>query len=142
MYKYLESFEEARKVVLPCLYLPPDTVLPQNAGAPSMRDATIESKKLARRKLLRVSSLTLPGVERAVAKACRFLGVPRPSVHAFVSPETGRQAYCIMQNDEPVIVFSSALIELMNEDELACIAGHEIGHFLLPEAHLLEPLLR
>jgi len=103
-----------------------------------MRDATVESKKLARKKLLRVSSLTLPGVELAVTKACRFLRVPRQSVHAFVSPEIGRQALCLRQNDEPVIVFGSALIELMNEDELACVAGHEIGHFLLPEAHLLS----
>ena len=138
MYKYLESFEEARKVVLPCLYLPPGTELPKNNGTHTISDATTESKKLARKKLLRVSSLTLPGVERAVVKACRFLRVPRPSVHAFVSPETGRNAYCLTQNDEPVIIFGSALIELMNEDELACIAGHEIGHFLLPEAHLLS----
>jgi len=137
MYIYLESFKEAREVVLPCLYLPPGTELPKNVGAPSRRDATVESKKLARKKLLRVSSLTLPGVERAVAKACRFLRVPRPSVHAFVSPEAGRNAYCLVQNDEPIIIFESAMVELMNEDELACIAGHEIGHFLLPEAHLL-----
>jgi len=137
MYKYLESFKEAREVVLPCLYLPPGTELPKNNGSRTKSDATSESKKLARKKL-RVSALTLPGVERAVAKACRFLRVPRPSVHAFVSPEAGRNAYCIMQNDEPVIVFGSALIELMNEDELASIAGHEIGHFLLPEAHLLS----
>jgi len=137
MYQYLESLKEAREVVLPCLYLPPGTELPKNVGAPSRRDATVESKKLARKKLLRVSSLTLPGVERAVAKACRFLRVPRPSVHAFVSPEAGRNAYCLVQNDEPIIIFESAMVELMNEDELACIAGHEIGHFLLPEAHLL-----
>jgi len=137
MYKYLESFKEAREVVLPCLYLPPDTVLPQNDGSPSRSDASLQSKKLARTKL-RVSALTLPGVERAVAKACRFLRVPRPSVHAFVSPEAGRNAYCITENDEPVIVFGSALIELMDEDELASVAGHEIGHFLLPEAHLLR----
>jgi hypothetical protein len=42
-----------------------------------------------------------------------------------------------MQNDEPVIIFGSALIELMDEDELSFIAGHEIGHFLLPESHQL-----
>lgn len=137
MYKYLETFAEARKVVLPCLYLPPGTELPKNQSAHSKSDATVESKKMARKKL-RVSGLTLPGVERAVAKACRFLRIARPSVHAFVSPEAGRNAYCVIQNDEPFIVFGSALIELMDEDELACIAGHEIGHFLLPEANFLS----
>ncbi len=137
MHKYLQAFEEARKVVLPCLFLPPGTELPRNSEARVTKDGSAESRRQSRMKL-RVSGLTLPGVERAVVKACRFLRVPRQSVHAFVSPEVGRNAKCLIQADEPVIVFGSALIELMNEDELSYIAGHEIGHFLLPEAHLLS----
>jgi len=43
----------------------------------------------------------------------------------------------MMSSDEPMIIFGSALIELMDETELACIAGHEIGHFLLPESFFL-----
>jgi hypothetical protein len=137
MYNYLESFKAARDVVLPCLYLPAGTELPKTNTIPRKSIASAESKKLARKRL-RVSALTLPGVESAVSKACKFLRVARSSVHAFVSPEAGRNAYCMIQNDEPVIVFGSALIEFMDENELACIAGHEIGHFLLPEAHLLS----
>lgn len=134
MSDYLRQFQEARRIVLPCLYLPPGTEFPRNAQF-KPRDADREVKRQARKKL-RVSSFTLPGVERAIAKACHFLRVPRQAVHAFVSPEIGRNAHCLMNNDEPVIEFGSALVELMTEDELACIAGHEIGHFLIPEAHL------
>jgi len=135
MSDYLQHFAAARSVVLPCLYLPPDTDKPaETTFHPG--EAENEAKRQARLKL-RVSALTLPGVERAVAKACRFLQVPRNAVHAFVSPQTGRNAHCLRQADEPVIVFGSALVELMTEDELACVAGHEIGHFLLPEAHAL-----
>ena len=136
MSRYLQPFSAAREVVLPCLYLPPGTKIPQNSSLRT-KGADQEARRQSRIKL-RVSAQTLPGVERAVAKACRFLRVPREKVHAFVSPEVGRNARCLMQSDEPMIVFGSALVELMNEDELACIAGHEIGHFLLPEAHFLS----
>jgi hypothetical protein len=135
MRNYLRAFAAAREVVLPCLYLPPGTKPPTDSGLRT-GDATAEAKRQARVKL-RVSPFTLPGVERAVAKACRFLRVPRNAVHAFVSPEIGRNAHCLMGADEPVIVFGSALVELMTEDELACVAGHEIGHFLLPESYVL-----
>ena len=136
MSHYLAPFQAAREVVLPCLYLPPGTKVPVGASLRT-NEADDEARRQSRVKL-RVSAQTLPGVERAVAKACRLLRVPREKVHAFVSPQTGRNAQCLMKSDEPMIVFGSALIELMNEDELACIAGHEIGHFLLPEASFLS----
>lgn len=133
MPNYLDSFTEARAALLPCLYLPPGTRLPKDASLRT-KDAEQEARIQSRIKL-RVTPQTLPGVERAVEKACRNLKVPRESVHAFVSPELGRNAVCKMSADEPMIVFGSALIELMDEAELACIAGHEIGHFLLPESY-------
>jgi hypothetical protein len=136
MSHYLTSFAEARMVVLPCLYLPPGTILPKDASLRT-KDADEEARIQSRIKL-KVTPQTLPGVERAVEKACRHLSVPRHKVHAFVSPETGRNAICMMSADEPMIIFGSSLVELMSEDELACIAGHEIGHFLLPEAFFLS----
>jgi hypothetical protein len=91
------------------------------------------------REMMRVNSQLLPSVERAVAKACRNLRMRREQVHAFVTPRTeGINAYCFNAFDEPVIVFGSLLIELMTEDELCFVAGHELGHFLLPEAHAHE----
>ena len=135
MSNYLNHFAAARDVVLPCLYTPPGTQIPTNAGF--RRKAAEAEAKMQARRMLRVSSFTLPSVERAVAKACQHLRVPREAVHAFVSPALERNAHCLMNADEPVIVFGSALVELMTEKELTCVAGHEIGHFLLPEAHLL-----
>ena len=136
MSSYLEPFKEAREIVLPCLYLPQGARLPKDAEL-RPRDADDEARRQSRVRL-RVSAQTLPGVDRAVSKACQLLRVPRDKVHAFVSPETGRNAICMMSADEPMIVFGSALVELMSEEELACIAGHEIGHFLLPEAFFLS----
>ena len=136
MSHYLSKFSEARETVLPCLYLPQGTKLPTDVSL-RKHTARLEAQKQSRVKL-RVTSHTLPGVERAVSKACDFLRVPRSCVHAFVSPEAGRNAQCLMRADEPLIVFGSALVELMSEDEIACVAGHEIGHFLLPEASYLS----
>lgn len=136
MSNYLKHFAAAREVVLPCLYTPPGTQIPTNAGF--RRKAAEAEAKMQARRMLRVSSYTLRGVDNAVAEACRNLRMPRDSVHAFVSPEIGRNAQCSMSADEPVIVFGSALVELMTEKELTCVAGHEIGHFLLPEAHFLS----
>jgi len=136
MSHYLSKFSEARETVLPCLYLPQGTKLPTDVSL-RKHAARLEAQKQSRVKL-RVTSHTLPGVERAVSKACDFLRVPRSCVHAFVSPEAGRNAQCLMRADEPMIVFGSALVELMSEDEIACVAGHEIGHFLLPEASYLS----
>lgn len=136
MSHYLTKFSDARETVLPCLYLPPGTRLPTEVSLRKQTAGT-EAREQSRMKL-RVTAQTLPGVERAVSKACDFLRVPRSRVHAFVSPESGRNAHCLMRADEPVIVFGSALIELMSEDEIACVAGHEIGHFLLPEASYLS----
>lgn len=136
MNHYLSKFKEAREIVLPCLYQPPGTK-PLTDVNLRKNVATQEARKQSRIKL-RVTAHTLPGVERAVNKACDLLRIPRSRVHAFVSPETGRNAQCLMMTDEPMIVFGSALVELMSEDELACVAGHEIGHFLLPEASYLS----
>lgn len=136
MSDYLRMFSEARETILPCLYLPPGTRLPTDVSL-RRRTADIEARHQSRVRL-RVTAQTLPGVERAVGKACDHLRVLRSRVHAFVSPEAGRNAHCLMRADEPVIVFGSALIELMSEDEIACVAGHEIGHFLLPEACFLS----
>lgn len=133
---YLEKFSEAREIALPCLYHPPGTILPSNVDP--RKGLAVEVARNQSRIKLRVSPHTLPGVERAVSKACDMLRIPRSWVHAFVSPETGRNALCMMMTDEPVIVFGSALVELTSEDELACVAGHEIGHFLLPEAWYLS----
>jgi len=136
MSHYLSKFSEARETILPCLYLPPGTKLPTDVSL-RKHTAGMEARQQSRVKL-RVTAQTLPGVERAISKACDFLRIPRSSVHAFVSPESGRNAHCLMRADEPVIVFGSAMIELMSEDEIACVAGHEIGHFLLPEASYLS----
>ena len=137
MSNYLKPFSAAREVVLPCLFLPSGTRLPANVN--ERKNATEQEASRLSRKMLRVTPHILPSVERAVSKACLNLRISRTKVHAFVSPNFGEvQAVCWTVFDEPVVVFSSQIVELMNEDELCFVAGHEIGHFLLPEAHFLK----
>ena len=137
MSNYLIPFSAAREVTLPCLYLPPGTQLPTNVNA-RIEDAEQAAAPLSR-KMLRVTPHILPSVERAVSKACQNLRIDRSKVRAFVSPTFSEpQAVCLTVYDEPVIIFSSQIVELMNEDELCFVAGHEVGHFLLPEAHFLK----
>ena len=136
MSQYLENFGDARKIVLPCLYLPPGIPQAGFSNKKKTDDADNLTKNLSR-KMMRVNPHLLPSVERAVEKACHNLRVRRSQVHAYVTPELeGINAICYNAYDEPVIVFGPQIIELMNEDELCFVAGHELGHFLLPEAHL------
>ncbi|MDA0313272.1 MAG: M48 family metallopeptidase [Gemmatimonadetes bacterium] len=87
-------------------------------------------------------SLT-PGLHDSLEGACARLGIAKEAAPAFVygSPEV--QALCISRTgSDCVIRFSSGLVDLLDEDELAFVMGHEIGHFLLghtvgvPETHL------
>lgn len=136
MSHYLDNFAEARKIVLPCLYLPPGMAQTANHSKKKANDGESFAHKLSR-SMMRVNPYLLPTVDRAVDKACRNLKMKRSDVHAFVTPELeGINAVCYNSCDKPVIVFGPRIIELMSEDELCFVAGHELGHFLLPEAHL------
>ncbi len=138
MSQYLDNFGDARTLVLPGRYLPRD--LPRPAGTKKAKDVVAETyAHHVSREMMRVNSQLLPSVERAVDKACFNLRLRREQVHAFVTPKTdGINAFCFSAFDEPVIVFGSQIIELMTEEELCFVAGHELGHFLLPEAHSHE----
>jgi len=87
---------------------------------------------------LRVGPELLPTAEKSIMAACRNLNLERSIVHAYVSPEAGRNALCFTGHDRPVLIFGSELIALLNDIELTSVVGHELGHFLLPGLNVNE----
>lgn len=92
-------------------------------------------KELRRNHMLVRPELT-PGVDRAVSVACTNLRIPRRLVLAFVKPDHDLEATCLPGADRAMLFLSSGLISNLSEQELAFVIGHEIGHFILPEAHV------
>jgi len=128
------SFEAVARSLRPCIITPRGIAL-----APSHADRREDSRRLASllaKRHLRVGPELLPSVDRAISIACRNLRLDRGNVHAYVSPDVGRNAQCHAGHDKPVLIFGSELIALLNEAELTSVVGHELGHFLLPELNV------
>lgn len=127
-------FESASRALRACIITPRGFQL-----SVARNDRKEDSRRLASflaKRHLRVCPELLPSVERATMTACRNLRLDRDLVHAYVSPEVGRNAQCLVGQDKPVLIFGSELITLLNEAELTSVAGHELGHFLLPELNV------
>jgi hypothetical protein len=58
-------------------------------------------------------------------------------VLAFIKSDGELKASCHHGTDRALLFLSSGLVQNCTEEELAFVIGHEIGHFILPEAHLL-----
>lgn len=81
---------------------------------------------------LRISEAVTPKLHQNLLELYERLKIPNKIIEAFVYPSSEIQAECHLSgNSECVLRFSSALIEILNEDEFCFVAGHEIGHFLL-----------
>jgi len=74
----------------------------------------------------------LPLQHQIITHCCNRLQVPVEAVRAFVYPSSEYQALCLPIDERTVVIrYSSEIIEGFDEDELAFVTGHEIGHFLL-----------
>ena len=80
---------------------------------------------------LRISSAVTPGLAERLYQVCARLRLSTNSVHAFVYASPEIQAGCFAGNQQECILrFSSALIDLLDDNEFMFVVGHEIGHFL------------
>jgi uncharacterized tellurite resistance protein B-like protein len=99
----------------------------------------------ARRDLL-VSSLRLdeaiaPGVIRACRRARDTLALDA-EIEAFCLPEPRINAFIAPPDGGPVLLgFSSGALEGLDEDEMAFVVGHEIGHALFDHFALTPSVL-
>ncbi len=81
---------------------------------------------------LEISKAVTPDLARLLAETYSELSVPSHSVKTFVYASPEIQAECFSASStECVLRFSSSLIDLLDEDEVRFVAGHELGHFLL-----------
>jgi hypothetical protein len=89
---------------------------------------------------VRIAPRLFPSAARAVEQARERL---RPSValEAYVTPDSNPNAQCIHLNGEvdAALVLTSGLVELLSEEELSFVAGHEIGHLLFGHTHYPAP---
>jgi Zn-dependent protease with chaperone function len=77
---------------------------------------------------VRVSDRQLRGVHAAVVEGARILDLPRtPEVFVVHDP---RMVAMTLGLDEPFVVLSTGLIDMLDEDELRFVVGHELGHVL------------
>ena len=90
-----------------------------------IRDALYKSGLL-------ISKQTTPNLATQFTDICEKLHIPRSNVDAFVYSSPEIQAQCFLTSfDQCTVRFSSALVNLLEGEEFAFVAGHEIGHFLL-----------
>jgi len=81
---------------------------------------------------LRISSTVTPGLADHLKSVCSRLQLSSDSVNAFIYASPDIQAECYSESTQNCILrFSSALIDLLDDDEFMFVVGHEIGHFLL-----------
>ncbi|GHF42479.1 MULTISPECIES: M48 family metallopeptidase [Streptomyces] len=77
---------------------------------------------------VRVSEQQFPHLHAMLADACAVLDVPAlPPMYVTQDPQPN--AMCIGL-DEPIIVVTTGLVELLDEEEMRAVVGHETGHAL------------
>lgn len=79
---------------------------------------------------VRVRPETFPRLSQAIEKASARVLDEHTVPEVFLRSDSNIQACCYSSySDRPLIVVSSALVELLSQDEIASVIGHEIGHW-------------
>lgn len=77
---------------------------------------------------IRVDERQFPRVHQALLSACQTLDVTEvPEAYVYADPSFN--AMCVGL-DKPFLVFTSGLVQLYDDEELAFVVGHELGHAL------------
>ena len=99
---------------------------------PSSRRGSHEFKDALLRSGLVVDGDITPGIDKKLKQVCQNLSVPHGCVTAFIYADPNIQAASIsLSESECILQFSSALINQLDEEEVAFVMGHELGHFIL-----------
>ena len=86
---------------------------------------------------LKISRETTPDLYSCVESTCENLSLDIEKVNAYITSSPEIQASCISFNkDNCIITLTSAVINLLDFDEIKFVIGHELGHFLL--SHNIE----
>ncbi|WP_424213809.1 M48 family metallopeptidase [Streptomyces sp. BI20] len=77
---------------------------------------------------VRVGPEQFPHLHEMLVDACRILDLERVP-QFYVQQDPKPNAMCVGM-DEPIIVVTTALVELLDEEEMRAVIGHEVGHAL------------
>lgn len=122
-----------RERLTPCLFrVPPSSLSKELAVTSTPRDGSYSSH------MLRVTAELTPTMEDAVQLACLNLGFPREILDVYVRPRNENNAFSSRDGGRAKLIFNSYLVEISDRDELAYVVGHELGHYLFPEANVRQ----
>lgn len=74
---------------------------------------------------LRVTPKMFPRLHRSLTWATKILDVPEPEMYVTVNPVPNAFTY---GHTKPFITVTSGLIDMMSDEELFFVIGHEVGH--------------
>jgi Zn-dependent protease with chaperone function len=74
---------------------------------------------------LRVTPQMFGRLHRSLTWACKILDVPEPELYVTVDPVPNAFTY---GHTKPFITLTSGLIDMMSDEELFFVIGHEVGH--------------
>ena len=116
-----------------------DTVLRLLSGLINERAVRLELLGSA----IRADDRQFPAMHRSLAEVAGVLDAPEvPELYVTANPFPGALTIGM---DKPLIVVNSALVELLDEDEMAFVLAHELGHAISGHAvyqTLLQRLLQ
>lgn len=81
---------------------------------------------------VRVDGRQFPRIQRAWLEACRVLDIAEPP-ELFVTQRMAVNAAAIGLG-KPIVAVTSPLVEMLDDRELQCVLGHELGHVLCGHA--------
>ena len=74
---------------------------------------------------LRVTAKMFPRLHRSLTWACKILDVPEPEMYVELNPVPNAYTY---GHTKPFVTVTSGLVDLMSDEELFFVIGHEVGH--------------
>lgn len=77
---------------------------------------------------LRVSAELTPRLEAAARRVSEALECPRSLFEVYVFPQPGINGFCMVDHLPVTIGISSEAVRMLDEDEIAFVIGHELGH--------------
>jgi len=85
---------------------------------------------------LKVTPRMLPRLHRYLGWGCRILDLDEPELYVTLNPVPNAYTY---GHKSPFIVLTSGLIDLLGDEELSFVIGHELGH--IKAGHVLYTVL-
>jgi len=85
---------------------------------------------------LRITERQFPSLYKIFRQACDIMEVPEPLFYVSTAPELNAYTAC---PDKPIIKIYSYLLDILEDDEIMFVLGHELSH--IKSRHLVYSLL-